>query len=69
MNSTVSSRNVQCATCALWAGSRDTQPPYPSSIVIYEVYSEGKCLGGGFNSCNTPPIGTCGSWEKWSVLK
>jgi len=55
-----------CATCALWGGTRTSDPLRTNAI--YESDQTGRCMGGSFNMGEMNPLASCGSWEVWAVL-
>lgn len=65
-NALPSSFNV-CATCALWAGARSTEPT--RTLSKFDNTTKGECLGGGFNRAQMNPLATCQQWQKWPAIK
>jgi hypothetical protein len=55
-----------CATCALWAGTRE---PMAGGFVQYDNSQKGKCVGGGFNNAPMVPTAGCSKWELWGALR
>ena len=51
-----------CATCSRWSG-RATPNAFCTNVE-FDPHETGKCMGGGYNLCNTPPMGSCNKWQQ-----
>jgi hypothetical protein len=56
-----------CATCGRWGGQRSTDPF--GSAVQANQSTQGKCLGGAYNTMQTVAGSTCQQYVKWSALR
>lgn len=51
-----------CVTCSRWTGK--ATPNAFCTNVEFDPHETGKCMGGGYNLCNTPPMGSCNEWQQ-----
>lgn len=61
----------QCATCAFWAGKRETNT-YGQYALVDSTMEKGKCMcrGSGWtNQDKQAGSSACSSFQKWPVLK
>lgn len=60
----------QCATCAYWTGSRETNT-FGEWAKVDSPMSKGKCMcqGSGWKNQDKQANASCPSFQKWAVLK
>ena len=60
-----------CATCAYWCGSRETDY-FGTNVKIQDDNAKGKCmapLGKGWRGQDRTASMTCNGFKKWDVLR
>lgn len=58
-----------CVTCQHWSGPRDVTPAR-DLIQFYHEGDRGICRSGGARDRQeTPVLGGCNDWTKWSVVR
>lgn len=60
----------QCATCAYWCGTRETDY-WCQRVTVESSGAKGKCMApsGGWRRQDRQACATCSTWQKWPVLK
>lgn len=58
-----------CATCAYWAGKRESDT-FGNRVTVDGPHENGKCCipCGGWKGQNKQANSTCTDWKKWPVL-
>lgn len=59
-----------CATCAFWTGSRDTNT-FGEYASVSSPMAKGSCASpkSGSKGSEKQANGSCPAWQKWPVLK
>ncbi len=70
MSATYPNSWKRCATCAFWAGPRETDY-WGSWAKVESATAQYKCIipRGGFKNHPMSPTSTCSDWQKWPPLK
>lgn len=60
----------QCATCAYWTGSRETDT-FGQKVYVSSAVAKGKCRcrGSGWNNYEKQANASCNHYEKWAPLE